>query len=70
MTIAIKKTCKFKGFHTSGGLCGWFYHDIFPHLAAFQFGGNFPWWEGNTIHLQCVDTYNQVTLKLERFKRE
>jgi len=35
--------------HNPGGLCGFFYHDIFPSLLAFQFGGNLPWREGDTI---------------------
>ena len=52
--------------HNPGGLCGFFYHDIFPSLSTFQFGGNLPWWEGDTIQLQCPDSYNLVTLKLER----
>jgi uncharacterized repeat protein (TIGR04076 family) len=56
--------------HNNGGLCGFFYHDIFPSLATFQFGGNLPWWEGDTIELHCPDGYNLVTLKLERFERK
>ena len=28
--------------HDPGALCGWFYHDIFPSLCTFQFGGNLP----------------------------
>jgi uncharacterized repeat protein (TIGR04076 family) len=28
--------------HNPDGLCGFFYHDIFPSLMAFQFGGDFP----------------------------
>jgi uncharacterized repeat protein (TIGR04076 family) len=56
--------------HNPAGLCGWFYHDIFPSLQTFQFGGDLPWWEGNTIELQCPDAHNLVTLKLERFGRE
>lgn len=56
--------------HNPGGLCGFFYHDIFPSLQTFQFGGSLPWWEGDTIPLQCPDSYNLVTLKLERTKRE
>ncbi len=56
--------------HDPAGLCGWFYHDIFPSLQTFQFGGNLPWWKEDTIQLQCPDTYNLVTLKLERSKRE
>ncbi len=56
--------------HNPAGLCGFFYHDIFPALQAFQFGGRLPWWEGDTIELQCPDSYNLVTLKLERVKRK
>ena len=55
--------------HNPGGLCGFFYHDIFPNLSTFQFGGNLPWWEGDMIQLQCPDSYNLVSLKLERSKR-
>ena len=55
--------------HNPGGLCGFFYHDIFPHLETFQFGGSLPWWESDTIYLQCPDSDNLVTLKMERSKR-
>ena len=55
--------------HDSGGLCGFFYHDISPSLSTFQFGGNLPWWEGDTIEVQCPDSYNLETLKLERSER-
>ena len=56
--------------HNPGGLCGFCYHHIFPSLSTFQFGGNYPWWQGDTIQLQCPDPHNVVTLKLERSKRE
>ena len=55
--------------HNPGGLCGFFYHDIFPNLMTFQFGGNLPWWQGDVIELQCPDSYNLVTMKLVRAKR-
>ena len=55
--------------HDPAGLCGFFYHDIFPSLSTFQFGGAFPWWEGDTIELKCPDN-DIVTLRLERFERE
>lgn len=55
--------------HNPGGLCGFFYHDLFPALQTFQFGGNLPWWSGDTIQLGCPDSKNLVTLKLERYKR-
>ena len=56
--------------HDSGGLCGFFYHQIFPSLNTFQFGGKLPWWQGDTIHLVCPDLQNAVTLSLERSERE
>jgi uncharacterized repeat protein (TIGR04076 family) len=55
--------------HDAGGLCGFFYHDIFPALQTFQFGGRMPWWEEDTITVQCPDPNNLVTVKLERSKR-
>jgi uncharacterized repeat protein (TIGR04076 family) len=55
--------------HDPGGLCGWFYHDIFPSLCTFQFGGSLPWWEGDVIELRCPDPHNLVTLRLQRLQR-
>ncbi len=55
--------------HNPGGLCGWFYHQIFSDLQTFQFGGKLPWWQDDIIELQCPDTKNLVTMKLERIKR-
>ncbi len=56
--------------HNPGGLCGFFYHDIFPTLSIFQFGGHLPWWTGDTIEVECSDKKNLVTLKLERSARK
>ena len=55
--------------HNPGGLCGFFYHHIFPSLQTFQFGGTMPWWQGDVIQLHCPDSRNLVTVRLERFKR-
>lgn len=55
--------------HNPGELCGFFYHNIFPSLFAFQFGANLPWWDGDTIQRECPDRRNLVTLKLERSQR-
>lgn len=55
--------------HDPAGLCGYFYHDIFPSLQTFQFGGSMPWWEGDIIEVRCPDPYNLVTMRLERQKR-
>jgi len=56
--------------HNPAGLCGFFYHQIFPNLCTFQFGGSLPWWRGDSIQLECPDSRNLVTLTLERSKRE
>jgi uncharacterized repeat protein (TIGR04076 family) len=56
--------------HNPAGLCGFFYHDIFPTLQTMQFGGSMPWWQGEAVRVGCPDTGNQVTLKLERFARQ
>jgi uncharacterized repeat protein (TIGR04076 family) len=42
--------------HNPAGLCGFFYQHIFPNLQTFQFGGSMPWWQGDTIQLQCPDS--------------
>jgi len=55
--------------HNPAGLCGFFYHDIFPVLMMFQFGGNTPWWDKDELELYCPDRENQVTIKLIREKR-
>jgi len=56
--------------HDPGELCGFFYHFIFPDLQTFQFGGNLPWWDGDTIRVQCADTSNLVTIELHRESRQ
>lgn len=58
------------GCWNSAGLCGFFYHAIFADLETFQFNGKMPWWEGDTIEVQCPDSWNLVTMKLERSPRE
>jgi uncharacterized repeat protein (TIGR04076 family) len=55
--------------YNSGELCGFFYHDIFPSLSTFQFGGSMPWWKGDTIQLKCPDPVNVVTIELHRTQR-
>ncbi|MGD8563990.1 MAG: TIGR04076 family protein [Desulfarculaceae bacterium] len=50
----------------SGGLCGFFYHDIFPNLNVMQFGGKYPWDNGDELTVECPDRQNAVTLKIRR----
>jgi len=57
--------------HNTGGLCGFFYHDIFPYIVMLQFGGTFPpeWGGGATLTLDCMDRDNVVTIELRRERR-
>lgn len=52
--------------YESGGLCGFFYHDIFPTLSVMQFGGRYPWASEDEMVLECPDRENAVTLKISR----
>lgn len=49
-----------------GGLCGYFYHDIFPYLSAMQFGGEIPWAGEKGLTLECPDRHNVVTIILRK----
>jgi len=55
--------------HNAGGLCGFFYHDLFPTLSVMQFGGKYPWGDPNSIDLECPDRYNLLTLRLDCVNR-
>ncbi len=53
----------------SGGLCGFFYHDIFPYLLTLQFGGSFPWSEDPDVgEYECPDRKNVVKIKLRKIR--
>ncbi len=54
------------GCWDTGGLCGFFYHDIFPNLNVMQFGGAYPWSSGDELVLECPDRGNAVTMKIKR----
>jgi uncharacterized repeat protein (TIGR04076 family) len=54
------------GCWDTGGLCGFFYHDIFPNLSVLQFEGKFPWGSPDELTLECPDRENAVTLKVRR----
>lgn len=57
--------------YNTGGLCGFFYHDIFPYIVMLQFGGSFPpEWGGNPdiVELECMDRWNIVRIELRRIK--
>ena len=50
--------------YDTGGLCGFFYHDLFPSLSVVQFGGRFPWSPTGELTAECPDRRNAVTIKI------
>ncbi|MFX0047924.1 MAG: TIGR04076 family protein [Candidatus Hermodarchaeota archaeon] len=55
--------------HSASGLCGFFYHDIFPSILTLQFGGTFPWSQDpDVVELECPDRYNIVKIELKRIR--
>jgi uncharacterized repeat protein (TIGR04076 family) len=58
--------------HNTGGLCGFFYHDIFPYIIMLQFGGSFPpeWGDPDVVVMDCMDRWNTVTIELRRIKEQ
>lgn len=56
------------GVIETAGLCGAFYHDIFPDIAVLQSGGQFPWNERDVVEVECPDRYNLVKLELGRIR--
>jgi uncharacterized repeat protein (TIGR04076 family) len=75
--LSVKGTCSWghkagDKFELSGydcaGLCGFFYHDIFPYVVMLQFGGGFPpgWGGPNVVELECMDRSNLAKIRLKR----
>jgi len=56
--------------HQTGGLCGFFYHDVFPYIILLQFGGGYPpeWGDPDVIELECMDKVNAVKIELRRIR--
>ena len=56
--------------HNTAGLCGFFYHDIFPYIIMLQFGGGFPreWTDSEVVKLECMDRMNAVKIRLRRIR--
>ncbi|MBM4443688.1 MAG: TIGR04076 family protein [Chloroflexi bacterium] len=61
-------------FNLSGyspdGLCGYFYHDLFPFIVMLEYGGGFPsaWGNPDVMTWECIDKANAVTIELQRLK--
>lgn len=56
--------------YSTDGLCGFFYHDIFPYIIMLQFGGSFPeeWGDREVVELECMDRANAARIELRRQK--
>jgi uncharacterized repeat protein (TIGR04076 family) len=52
-----------------GGLCGYFYHQIFPSLQTLEGGGKMPWWEGEGFTAVCPDPVSTVVLEIVKRKQ-
>ena len=54
--------------YSSGGLCGFFYHDIFHYIVLLQYCGQFPreWGPPDKIVVECTDRINAVKMELHR----
>jgi len=50
---------------SSDGLCGYFYHNIFPYIIMLQCGGTWPGKDG-LPEFDCPDVANAVTIRLQR----
>ena len=77
---AVKGTCHWEhkagdtfelSGHNTAGLCGFFYHDIFPYITMLQFGGGFADFGGDpdSVGLECMDRMNAVKIDLRRVAR-
>ena len=54
------------GCWDTGGLCGFFYHDIFPNVSVMQFGGQYPWGPADELTLECPDRENSVIIRIRK----
>ncbi len=53
-----------------GGLCGYFYYQIFPNMQTLENGGKMPWWEsGSEFTAACPDPMNTITLKISKRRK-
>jgi uncharacterized repeat protein (TIGR04076 family) len=56
--------------HSTAGLCGFLYHDLFPYIIMLQFGGGFPveWGDPDVVERECMDLANAVKIRLRRIR--
>ena len=52
---------------STGGICGYLYHNIYPFVMTYQFGGGFPEkgnWPGDRMEVVCPDATSCVRVQL------
>ena len=50
---------------STGDICPYFYHNLYPYIMTYQFGGKFPEsWGGECMEFLCPDILNQVRIQL------
>jgi len=55
----------------TGGLCGFFNHDVFPTIETLQFGGTIPWTKDpDLVKVECPDRINVVKMELKRIRKQ
>lgn len=55
--------------HDTAGLCGYFFHDLFPTMQMLQYGGANPWAKDkDVLEKECADRANAVRIKLTRVR--
>ena len=52
--------------HSSSGLCGYLYHNVFPFIIMLQYGGKWPEEKGELPEFECPDIAKAVRIKLRR----
>ena len=56
--------------HDTAGMCGFFYHDVFPRIMMLQFGGSMPWGQPDVMRVECPDRRNCVVAELKRIPNQ
>lgn len=56
---------------TPAGICNAAYHDMYPGIRTYQYGGILPWTKDPDVtQLACSDNENPVVFELRRFPKK
>mgnify|MGYP001568199032 CR=1 FL=1 len=54
--------------HKTAGLCGVFYHALFPWILSLEHGGTFPTRDPDVMEFDCPDSGNAARIRLRRIR--